>query len=533
MSTNRRFGSNCASRRFAPFIVSIFLFATTSFATSARIDAQPSTLRVAVTLPNSSEQFDLNKSFLSTYDIVFNPLFDRLIMPDWNGKRAMRTARSIAYSDDGKSVHIELRDDSYWSTGDRVIASDYVRGLQRASMADSNTAHLMRGIQNSARWASGDYSQPLGIEALDDSTIIIRLEGPFSFELSNLMNMQANPYPPTPPNPGSYYPSNGPYMLEGMSDQLISLIRNPYYRGQAPHFDRIEFSGFSHDLAVDHFLSKKADVLIGPLGKQKKWLLDRFKGNFIEAGLPRKYFIVLAATNDKTPEALMDPNFRRALYFALDHESFEKSNIFVGSRPHCGFIPAQIACSGRRRALWRVDETMKEKVSQAKAVVERAGYSRDNPLRISLALTPSIHGYSELAGFVKSSWHEIGIEVDLVEFPTYLESIKAMKTGKYMMQINSFYHLSPHQYIYRPEVFGEWALQHSPSRGNIDDLVSRTARATETELPELVFEAEKTMIDEMTSLPLVSDSQVALYADWLSPNQNNVAKLNLRFFGPK
>lgn len=505
--------------------------ATSANENSANENRDRPTLRVALTLPNYTDQFDQNKSFLSTFDIVLHPLFDRLMMFDRHGNVAMLAAKSVEYSQDGYQINVALKDDQFWNNGQRVVAGDYVRGLRRAAMADSKTTHLMRGIVNSERWAIGDYSLPIGIEAPDDQSIVIRVRRPFGFDLANLMNMQANPYPATPPSPGAFMATNGPYMLDVFQPARISLVRNPYYRGEVPYFDRIEFIGFSHDVAIDTFISQNADLLVGPLGKQKKWLLERYKSGVFETGLPRKYMLSLAAPGEHTPAAFTDAKLRRALLFALDLESFERSNNFFTGQKRCGFIPAAIPCSEGRRRLWRTGSPISERIREAKEAVKAAGYSADNPMRLTLVVATSIQGYNELALFIKSSWHEIWIDTQLVEVRSYADAIQAMKTGSYDMMLNSFYQLAAHQYVYRPEGIGDWSYSHRDE--HVVEPILRSSRNSGAEYEQLVEEVERNLVDVMTILPLASDSQAGLHADWISANQENVAKINLRYFAPK
>lgn len=163
--------------------------ATSANENSANENRGRRTLRVALTLPNYTDQFDQNKSFLSTFDIVLHPLFDRLMMFDRRGNMAMLAAKSVEYSQDGYQLNVALKDDQFWNNGQRVVAGDYVRGLRRAAMADSKTTYLMREIVNSERWAIGDDSLPIGIEAPHDQSIVIRARRPFGFDLTNQENV--------------------------------------------------------------------------------------------------------------------------------------------------------------------------------------------------------------------------------------------------------------------------------------------------------------------------------------------------------
>lgn len=221
------------------------------------------------------------------------------------------------------------------------------------------------------------------------------------------------------------------------------------------------------------------------------------------------------------------------MYNALDIESFEKSDIFFKSKYQCGLVPVNIPCSEARKSVWQKHEPMSERIAKAKEVVRRHGFSPENPLEASLLVTNSIRGYSEISNFVKSSWHEIGINIEIINIHGYKEAVEAFTTGKYDLIVNSFYQFAPHMYIARPDIVGGGNFRHMPSRIELYDLISVISRSSEADYEQRILDAEKQLMNLMTTIPIATDLQIGMYEDWIEPNQINMPKIQLRYFTAK
>lgn len=84
-------------------------------------------------------------------------------------------------SKDGKLVKIKLREDAKWANGDKITAHDFVYAVQRLAnpKTGASYSYLLENFENGPEILKGqkDY-QTIGVKALDDYTIEIRLNRP-------------------------------------------------------------------------------------------------------------------------------------------------------------------------------------------------------------------------------------------------------------------------------------------------------------------------------------------------------------------
>lgn len=137
------------------------------------LNAEPSTLDVA--------------RFMDTYSrsILFNILEPLTRIVD--GVVTGAGAESWTVSDDGLVYTFTLRE-NYWSDGEPVVAGDYLYALQRQADPDNawSLAADMYSIAGFEAVFTGEADiSELGVEAPDDSTLVITLESPNSAFLSS------------------------------------------------------------------------------------------------------------------------------------------------------------------------------------------------------------------------------------------------------------------------------------------------------------------------------------------------------------
>ncbi len=107
---------------------------------------------------------------------------------DENGEVTYGLADDYTVSDDGLTYTFHIRDDAYWSNGDKVTANDFLFAWTRvtdpATAAPCAYALGASGVQNGFAVAYGGAPiDTLGIEAPDESTFIVTLDAPRSYFL--------------------------------------------------------------------------------------------------------------------------------------------------------------------------------------------------------------------------------------------------------------------------------------------------------------------------------------------------------------
>lgn len=184
---------------------------------------------------------------------VIAAVFEGLTALDENGE-AIPAAADWTVSEDGLTYTFHLKE-SYWSTVSarqqktgfedavQVTAYDFVFGIRRTADPTTNSPYAgqLDGIENADPVRAGAApSTELGVEALDDETLCIRLDAPDSDFPKKLAGPGFMPcsrefFGYTAGRYGleaQYILTNGPFSLDGWQHHTaISLRKNPFYHG--------------------------------------------------------------------------------------------------------------------------------------------------------------------------------------------------------------------------------------------------------------------------------------------------------------
>ena len=171
---------------------------------------------------------------------ILRDLYEGLTIEAPNGDVIPGGAEAWEISDNGKTYLFKLRRNARWSNGDTVTARDFVFGLRRS--ADPATASkyslILAPIENAEAVIKGDLPpDSLGVEAIDDHRLRIRLKAPTPYFLGLLNHSSTYPVHRASveqhgakfSRPGKLV-SNGAYRLTNWVVQShITLERNPLY----------------------------------------------------------------------------------------------------------------------------------------------------------------------------------------------------------------------------------------------------------------------------------------------------------------
>ena len=120
---------------------------------------------------------------------ILRDLFEGLTTEAPDGTVIPGAAQRWNISRDARVYTFNLRRDALWSNGDPVTAADFVFALQRSANPEtaSNYAQVLLPIENAAEVLAGTLPvEQLGVEALDDYTLQIRLIDPTPYFLGLL-----------------------------------------------------------------------------------------------------------------------------------------------------------------------------------------------------------------------------------------------------------------------------------------------------------------------------------------------------------
>lgn len=336
---------------------------------------------------------------------------------------------------DGLSYRFELRKEARWSNGDPVTASDYVLGLQR--LVDPTTAAFYAGqlgaVLNAEPILRGDMPRDaLGVEAIDDYTLEIRLERPTPYLVALLTHPSTFPVHAAGLDergelnvtPGELI-SNGAYVLDARTtNSLVQLKRNERYWNNA---------------------STTIDVVRHHVITEEMVELNRFRAGelHITSNVPPEAFaqvrreyadelhvypylgVYYYGFNLTKPPFKDNQPLRQALSMAIDRETLVEKIIGRGELPAYSFVPAGVDNYEPPQFSY-TSLTQAERNSIARSLYAQAGYGEDKPLRFELRYNTS-DTHQRIALAAQSMWKEVlGAEVTLVneEFQVMLENIR-------------------------------------------------------------------------------------------------------------
>ena len=212
--------------------------------------AEPSeTLRFAIDEPFT---LDPGRADDDLSSFLIGQLFEGLLEIDEASGIVPALASRWDVSQDGRRYTFYLRQGRQWSDGSPVTAGDFEYAWKRniSLIPQSLAAPLLNVIENAdASVEDGQDGSRLGVRAVDDLTLEVRLKAPAAFFPQLLTHAATFPLPRwvvegkrQPWTDTENLVTNGPFRLEAWApgDKII-LTRNPYYSGLFPgNVERVE-----------------------------------------------------------------------------------------------------------------------------------------------------------------------------------------------------------------------------------------------------------------------------------------------------
>jgi len=335
------------------------------------LQTEPTTLDPAFAVDFSSGRA---ASLIHSNLVAFDP--DARIVPD--------LAREWEVRDSGREYVFRLGRDAF-SNGRRVAAPDVVYSFRR--LLDPATVSprwwLLQGLRGAAAFHGGGAWDEESVDALDDSTVAIRLDRPVPHFLGLLAMPAAGivcreEVMRLGPAYGRSPCGSGPWKLSAWSESdEISLVPNPGYRGTRTALEGLSFRIIPEQMTqIAEFEVGGLDVLEVPRAELEYWraagvsLLWKEELRVVYIGLNTR----------KSP--FDDARVRRAINRAVDVEKIIAHVLFGAGKRSCGTVPPSLRSSPPPPDLYPYDP------AGAKALLAEAGlpngfsmeiWQRENP----------------------------------------------------------------------------------------------------------------------------------------------------------
>ncbi|MFZ5916409.1 MAG: ABC transporter substrate-binding protein [Chloroflexota bacterium] len=496
---------------------------------------------------------------------LIDQLFSGLVALDAGDNIVPDVARNWEVLEDGCRFVFYLRDDVYWSDGTPVTAGDFAYAWKRTldPATGSPAAHLLYDIRGARAFHRGACPEPaegacpepaegacpepaegacpepaegacpepaegtcpepvegetgskdVGIQALDDLTLLVELEGPTGYFLNLLAQSACYPVPRHVVAArgetwaeAQHIVTNGPFRLASWQrGQAIVLTRNPAYHGRSlvrGNVERVELDlrNTDHAIRLEMYKADELDVVdLPPLEIDRA--RQKHAGEYVSFPLLNTEYVGF----DVSRPPFDDPRVRCAFALATDRETLADVVLRGHVSPATGgFVPPGMPGHAAGIGLPHDPE-------RARRLLAEAGYPDGRGFPKVDAWTRSIS--RPHIGCLQAQWRDrLGIEIvwQPVAWAVYLDELRKKLPHLFIMGWVADYP-DPDNFLR----VGLWRERAGWRNEDYDRLIEQARRMTDQkERIRLYAQAEKILIQTATILPLYYGRLHRLLKPWI------------------
>jgi oligopeptide transport system substrate-binding protein len=365
---------------------------------------------------------------------VIRDLYEGLTDEDRSGRIVPGVAISWTVDSTRTVYTFQLRSNARWSDGTHIIAEDFVQGLRRAvdPQTASGSAEMLINIKGASEIIAGRKKvSELGVIALGESKVQIKLEHPAPFILEILSQPSASPFHAklsstasgNSPN-GANPVTNGAYTLVAhVPESYIELEKNPnYWDAEHVAIDRVKYMNVeSVATELREYLAGQLDLTFTIPAADLQRISQQYPKEVQNQPFLGTLYLALNLSTDPIKN---NKDLRQALSMAVDRETISEK-VMMGVTPAYalvangipGYAPASYAWSSWSR---------EKQLGTARNLYEKAGYSKKKPLHLKLYFNQD-EGIRRLMIAIAGSWKQnLGVDSELIadEFRVFLTGRK-------------------------------------------------------------------------------------------------------------
>lgn len=480
---------------------------------------------VTLNMFNGSEPgtLDPHKASGDWQNRIIGDYIEGLVAEDAKADPIPGQAESWTVSDDGLVYTFKLRDGITWSDGVPVTAGDFEYAFRRLfNPATAATyAYLQYPVKGGSEIADGAMpvdSPDFGVKAIDDKTVEITLEAPTPYFLSALTHYTAYPVPRhVIEKVGDAWTAvenivgNGPYTVkEWVPGSYVKSVKSDSYYDKANvQIDEVMY--YTQDdlqAAFNRYRAGEYDILVDLPADQQKTVLDTMPGEGRFAPFQGIHYYVI----NQEKEPFKNVNIRKALSISVNRELIGPDIWGSGEPPAYAWVPPG---TGNYEGVtpympeW-ASLPYEERVAEAKKLMEEAGYTTANPLKLQLRYNTN-DNHQNLAIAISAMWQEIGVQAELFnsETPVHYNALRAgdFEVGR-AGWLNDYSDPSNTLELLKTGTMVDGAMNWGNNYGRysnpeFDRLVTEAASDGDlASRAKLLGAAEKLAMDEFAAIPL-------------------------------
>jgi oligopeptide transport system substrate-binding protein len=319
--------------------------------------------------------------------VAFPNVWGGLVRYDENAKVQLDLAESFTVSDDGQVYTFKIRADAKYASGNKVVADDFIKSWKRAlnPSRPSPMSQFMAQIQGYSNYIK-KKSDKLGIRAVDDSTVEVKLTKPYSFFLSYMASFVWSVIDPAVLDKEGETDfvlkdaGTGPWRFtEFDPDSQFTMEPNEnHYGGNSPSIKKIVWpfiNGPDADTTALN-LYKKDDAVSADVPLSLMSAVESDPDLSKELIKIQPYGSTQSIGMDFNQEPFNDVRVRRAVAMAIDHDKWA-NEIWEGTwAPATAFTPPVVTATSN----YELPSGLDFNVDEAKSLLKDAGYENGQGL---------------------------------------------------------------------------------------------------------------------------------------------------------
>jgi peptide/nickel transport system substrate-binding protein/oligopeptide transport system substrate-binding protein len=451
--------------------------------------------KLTVVFSKGAVELDFRKAYLASEAQLFTALYEGLFSYH---PSTMEPIPALAVkwelSEDKKQWTFTIRENARYWNGDRVRAEDFrAAWISLLNPAwDAPYSSLFDIIQGAREYRMGRLRDPnqVGIKAIDDRTLVVRLTAPASFFPNMLCHHSFSPIHPSMLNVQDWSAtpplSNGPFrILEQTPDSMV-MVKNPlYWDAIDVSLSRLVFR-FTETADEASVLWNSGEALWIAGDVNFSILTDR-SGIMVTPMFATHYYFIRSAEKPWN-----DHRVRRALSLALPWDQI-RQGLYLPAKTLVYPLPGYPSIEG-------IEATDME---EAKRLLAEAGYPRGEGLpNLVIKLNPSMEA-ARVGGLMAGTWMEnlgVPVKIDVVPYEQYFDALKQNDYGVgFTTWIGDF--ADPYTFLQM------WRRDSNLNDARYNDadyesLMDRSMTEDGRKRWETLAEAEKLLLNRGTVLPI-------------------------------
>ena len=345
----------------------------------------------------SSDPPSLHGGFASNIVSAFcsDQIFDKLVTANPDGSFSPSLAKSWEFTEDGKDIIFEIRDDITFHNGDKMTLEDVVfsyNEIINGTYADTATSAMVKA------------------EAVDDSHVKVEFTSVYGPAMTCIATSYMGIFPKAvyEADPDAFIRKpvgTGPYkFVSWTSGDSIVLVRNDDYFAGTPPIKNLTLRVFiDASVAAIALENGEIDVLTNPMQTDRKTLQNNanIKYEETESAMTTWGFFNLG---EESP--FHDQKLRDAFSYAIDREAVMLGAMEGAAVPANSSFPSFIPLGNPDYKPKQFD------LEKAQSLMQELGYGPDNHMQLTIAARETPHYYRPLE-VIQSQLAEIYVDAVL------------------------------------------------------------------------------------------------------------------------